>query len=283
MLKAYGTPGTFSANLTFTLPEGSISSTDQSTPSNLKLYHRDSNADGNWTLLVSGSSATSTTITFNGVTSFSQFIIASGSSPLPVELTSFSANTLDGKIILNWETATEVNNYGFSIERTGETVSGGNGEWVEIGFVQGSGNSNSPKEYTFVDSIPLAGNLKYRLKQIDTDGSYDYYSTIAEVSFNPTGVNENGFPLPKEFALLQNYPNPFNPATAISYQLSSSSNVTLKIYDVLGGEITTLVSEKQNAGKYSVVFDGGKYSSGVYLYRITADNFVQTKKLLLLK
>ena len=84
-------------------------------------------------------------------------------------------------------------------------------------------------------------------------------------------------------SLSQNYPNPFNPTTLISYQLPVSGQVTLKVYDMLGREIATLVSERENAGSYSVKFDGSRLSSGVYFYRLQAGSFSQTKKLMLVK
>ncbi len=98
----------------------------------------------------------------------------------------------------------------------------------------------------------------------------------------PTAVAA-GQTIPNKYALYQNYPNPFNPSTVISYQLSESSNVTLKVFDILGREIKTLVNQRQNAGTYHVSFDATGLSSGVYFYRIVAGNFSETKKLLLLK
>ncbi|MBS1516564.1 MAG: S8 family peptidase [Bacteroidetes bacterium] len=97
---------------------------------------------------------------------------------------------------------------------------------------------------------------------------------------NPvSGVNT----VPKGFSLSQNYPNPFNPATVINYELGTSSDVKLKVYDVLGNEIATLVNKKQDAGFYSVKFDGSRFSSGIYFYTLTSGNFAQTKKMLLVK
>ncbi len=202
--------------------------------------------------------------------------------PLPVELTSFIGNYNDGKVFLNWQTATEVNNYGFEVERSQKSDDGSQrSEFVKIGFVQGNGNSNSPKEYSFTDENPPIGNLKYRLKQIDTDGQFEYYGTIAEVNLSPTGVNEEE--LPKEFALLQNYPNPFNPVTCIEYRVVSSENVVLKVYDVLGNEVATLVNEEKNPGEYTIQFDGSNLSSGIYYYQLRCGNLVDTKKFILMK
>jgi hypothetical protein len=100
----------------------------------------------------------------------------------------------------------------------------------------------------------------------------------------PTGVNPIKFETPSEFKLDQNYPNPFNPKTVINYQLPYSSEVRIKIYNVLGNEIETLVNEKQNSGSYSVTFDGSVYLSGVFLYRLEVDgNIIDTKRMILLK
>jgi hypothetical protein len=93
----------------------------------------------------------------------------------------------------------------------------------------------------------------------------------------------NGKEIIKEFELSQNFPNPFNPNTTIRYQIPKSGNVTLKIYDVLGAEVTTLVNEEKVAGKYEVSFNASKLASGVYIYRIQAGDFISSKKMILLK
>ena len=190
---------------------------------------------------------------------------------LPVELTSFTANLLGNKVELNWVTATEVRNYGFNIERFSSSTTPIQG-WEKIGFVEGHGNSNSPKSYAFTD-IPQGGTkFQYRLKQIDTDGKYEYSSVVS--------INLNS---PNQYALNQNYPNPFNPSTVITYSIPVSSNVTLKVYDILGRLITTLVNENQQAGSYTVNFDARDLSNGIYFYKIQSGNFVAVNKMLLLK
>jgi photosystem II stability/assembly factor-like uncharacterized protein len=98
-----------------------------------------------------------------------------------------------------------------------------------------------------------------------------------------TSVLTHTSQVPEEFSLSQNYPNPFNPTTVISYKLSALSDVTLKVYDVLGRKVATLVNERQNAGSYSVTFDGSRLASGVYFYRLTAGSLISVKKLMLLK
>ena len=186
---------------------------------------------------------------------------------LPVELSSFTATASSSKILLNWQTATEVNNYGFEILRQAQ-----DDEWVTLGFVDGHGNSNSPKVYQFTDSNPTGGSkYNYRLKQIDNDGTFEY-SDIVEVEYVPT-----------EFALYQNYPNPFNPATKIKYSLPQESNVTIKIFDILGNQVRTLVKSKQQAGTYEVEFEGTNLVSGIYIYKMQTESFNSTKKMLLMK
>ena len=151
------------------------------------------------------------------------FVDPCPTSTLPVEIISFSANLIGSKIKLNWNTATEINNYGFEIERKTKD------NWQKIGFVQGNGNSNTPKEYSFTDNKLIGGSkFQYRLKQIDNDGQFEY-SNIIEVKV-----------IPKEYLLSQNYPNPLNPSTTIKYSIPKSSQVSLKIFNTLGEELETL-------------------------------------------
>ena len=192
-----------------------------------------------------------------------------GFPPLPVELSGFSADVLSEKeIMLNWKTETEVSNYGFEIQRR----TFGDTEWTRIGFVAGNGNSNSPKHYSFTDSHPVNGSrFNYRLKQIDTDGNYEFSNVIeAEI-------------IPGEYVLNQNYPNPFNPVTKITYQISKESKVVIKVYDILGTEVASLVNETKNPGYYEVEFNGINLTSGTYIYRMTAGDYVETKKMILMK
>lgn len=193
----------------------------------------------------------------------------------PVELAYFYAHIQQNSIRLNWSTAVEVNNYGFDVERALFSSSPIQ-VWTKIGFVRGYGNSNSPKNYFFIDSDVLNGSYFYHLKQIDTDGNYEY-SPQVEVTINN---------MPAQFELFQNYPNPFNPNTVISYSLPSKEYVQLKVYNVLGNEIATLVSEVQEAGNYKAEFNTSSSNistSGVYLYRLEAGTFVKSRKMTLVK
>ena len=196
-------------------------------------------------------------------------------SELPVELTNFSSVVNNGIVNLSWQTATETNNYGFDVER--KVVSDQQSVFEKIGFVSGAGNSNAPKDYSFTDQPTGGTKFSYRLKQIDNDGNYKYYDAI-----NVT-LSEN-----QTAELMQNSPNPFNPSTAIKFYISKISNVSIKIYDMLGKEVTTLVDRQTDAGYHIVYWNGNdKYgsdvSSGVYLYKLTAGSFTQTKKMLMLK
>ena len=186
---------------------------------------------------------------------------------LPVELISFTADVQNGRVQLNWQTATELSNYGFKIERKTNKET-----WVNIGFVTGSGNTTSQKFYTFIDNNAVGGSkFQYRLKQIDTEGNFEYSNEI-EVEIFPT-----------RFTLCQNYPNPFNPTTKIKYQLPKESKVIIKIYDILGTEVTTLINEIMGPGLYEVELNGSNLSSGTYIYRIVAGEFVDIKKMILIK
>lgn len=196
------------------------------------------------------------------------YFAATSASPLPVELTSFSASIIGSTVQLTWATATEVNNYGFEILRQAQD----DNEWIKIGFVNGNGNSNSPKSYSFDDKAVQSGKHSYRLKQIDNDGQFEYSKAI-EVDLG----------VPKKLELTQNYPNPFNPSTVIKYQLSSPEFVTLKVYDAIGNEVATLVNEQKAAGNYEVRFDGSKLASGMYVYQLNAGESVITKKMILMK
>jgi hypothetical protein len=187
---------------------------------------------------------------------------------LPVELTTFTANSTDSKVTLNWQTATEVNNYGFDVERTLVRSA----KWGKIGFIEGNGNSNSPKEYSFIDNTAISGKYIYRLKQIDNDGKYEYSKEV-EVDLG----------MPAEFSLKQNYPNPFNPETVISYQMPVSGKASLKIFDMLGRAVATLVDEVKEAGTYNVSFNGRAFTSGAYFYRFQSGNFVKINKMVLMK
>ena len=196
---------------------------------------------------------------------------------LPVELVSFSASVTKGVVNLNWHTATEVDNYGFEVQR----ATAGSDDWKKIGFIQGHHTTNSPKYYSFTDqpSTEDAYKYKYRLKQLDNSGSHEF-SNIIEVSLGT----------PANFLLEQNYPNPFNPATVIRYQLPVAGMVSIDLYNTAGEKVASLLNKAEDAGVHSLSFDAVKYglSSGIYFYRMTVvpaagQVFSTVKKLSLIK
>lgn len=191
---------------------------------------------------------------------------------LPVELLSFTALVANNNIVLNWQTASEINNRGFEIERSQTSNVKGQTYWKIIGFIDGKGTSSEFNNYSFLDTDVASGKYLYRLKQIDFDGSIKYSNTI-EIEFF---VADN-------FVLYQNYPNPFNPATTISWLAPVSTHQTLKIYDMLGNEIATLADELKDAGVYEIELDASAFASGVYYYQLKTDSFIKTNKMILLK
>ena len=178
-------------------------------------------------------------------------------APLPVELSSFTANVNINNVELTWKTATEVNNNGFEVQRKEGSTESGVGRWEKVGFVHGHGNSNSPKEYSYTDKNLTGGTkFQYRLKQIDNDGKYEYSKEV-EVKVVPKDIN-----------LLQNYPNPFNPVTEIKFTLPEAAKVTLRVYNIIGQEVANLVNGIEEAGFHSIKFEGSNLPSGTYIYRL---------------
>lgn len=190
-----------------------------------------------------------------------------GSIALPVELSSFTASVKYTAVQLSWKTTSEINTASFQVQRKSESA-----EWTKIGEVIAAGNSNSPKDYSFSDKNLASGKYQYRLKMIDADGSYQY-SNIVEAEIT----------LPTEFSLSQNYPNPFNPTTQINYSLPFDTEVRLDVYTSNGELVRTLVNEAQSAGNHTVEFNASDLASGTYIYRMIAKDFVQTRKMILIK
>lgn len=201
---------------------------------------------------------------------------STSSVPLPVELSSFTASINQNAVNLKWQTKTEINNYGFEVERkvgNGKLV---DGVWEKIAFVNGHGNSNSPKDYSLTDKNPSGGSkFIYRLKQIDNDGKFEYSKEV-EIEL-----------VPDKFELYQNYPNPFNPVTNIKFAVPKAGKISIDVYNILGEKVRDLITEFLEPGIYNIPFDGKDLGSGAYIYRLqaesTKDGFVQVKKMLLIK
>jgi len=191
-------------------------------------------------------------------------------SIIPVELTSFTANITDkNEVVLSWITQTETNNFGFEIERDKGTG------WEKVNFVSGNGSSATPHNYQFTDnSIKSidAKNVRYRLKQLDYDGSFSY-SDVIEVTLPGTD----------SFVLLQNYPNPFNPSTNINFSLPIRSQVKIELFDILGVKVADIVDQEYGPGYHTIQFDAAKLPSGIYFYQMNAGKYREVKRMNLLK
>lgn len=240
-----------------------------------------------WSLLGSHVAGTGTnndpTAWRSGLSGFSQFAFGGNTTDnpfagaLPVELSSFTSSVKDRNVILSWSTMSEQNNSGFLVERLDLNSNSGNNIWSAIGFVKGKNNAVHENNYTYSDTRLQTGKYEYRLKQIDFNGNYKYYTlnNIVEIG------------LPAKIKLSQNYPNPFNPVTKIDYELPADSRISVVIYDILGREVMSLVNENQKAGFYTVQFNTNTLASGMYFYRLISNTEgnqqTLTKKLSVIK
>ena len=268
-----------------------------STQNNLaKAFSVDANGNFNWTgnivtfsSVVSSKSRLVSDVYDNGVSVlawsdgrldnggiYAQNIQADGTfgGVVPVELTSFTASQNGNTVTLEWRTATEINNSGFEVKRLQIFKNEKLQEWETVGFVPGFGTTTEPKSYSFIDENITIGTYQYRLKQIDFNGAFSY----SEVIHVDNKIVTN-------YILEQNYPNPFNPKTTITWQLPESVNITLKIFNSVGEEIRTLINnEFEEAGIHSTEFvSKSEIPSGIYYYQLRTGNFIQTRKMILLK
>jgi immune inhibitor A len=197
-------------------------------------------------------------------------------APLPIQLATFTGSFLSERVVkLTWTTLSEIDNYGFEVQKCADSTL----EFATIdnSFLAGSGTSGG-RYYSFIDSS--SGPVySYRLKQIDRSFAVHYSDPI--VPNSSTGIEQ---PIgPTTCALYQNYPNPFNPTTGVRFQVPGVSDVKLVVYDILGKEVAVLVNERKAAGQYEVKFDGAGLASGVYIYRLVAEKYVETRRMLLVK
>lgn len=247
-------------------------------PSTLRIISRP-NPTTTWALNGSHSNGSGNPTTakrnYLTFTSSTQFAVAGNSvenpldGSLPVEMVSFTSNvTNNTNVKLSWVTSSEMNNAGFEVQRKDK-----NTDYIKIGYVIGNNNTSSYSHYSFTDNTLTTGKYSYRLKQIDNNGNFEYFTLSNEVEIGS----------PNKYSLSQNYPNPFNPVTKISFAVAVAGQVTLKVYDMTGREVKTLVNETKAPGFYSIDFNGSNLSSGIYLYRLTTKDFSDTKKMALIK
>jgi hypothetical protein len=188
---------------------------------------------------------------------------------LPVELVSFTATGRDGEVLLEWVTASEIDVHGFHIERDGGRITN------EV--VRAVGNSTVENTYTYVDKgLTNRVTYSYNLIVVDIDG-LEQVANLNPVLATPLAN------VPGQSALHQNYPNPFNPATEIKYDLAEDVPVTLKIYNILGAEVATMVDGHQKAGYYTINWNAEEMASGIYFCALTAGDFKDVKKMVFLK
>ncbi len=209
-----------------------------------------------------------------------------GPSELSVELISFTTIVTKNNVTLNWKTATEIHCYGFEVEKrrigdwrlemedSNPKSQISNPQWSKIGFVHGSGTSNTSHKYSFIDLNPAPGQYAYRLKQIDDDGSFNYYGN-SEIHI----VQPN-----KKLILNDNYPNPFNPSTTINFKVAHDGPAMLYVYNILGQRVATLFDQLASAGQnYQVMFEGSTFPSGIYFAKLESNNQSIVKRMVLAK
>jgi hypothetical protein len=231
--------------------------------------------DGGWTFpsittRTPGGSNDGGSITVGGITDFSSFTTTKNESALPVELTSFTYNVFDKRNVkLLWETASELNNSGFEIERTPANKD----EWTKIGFKEGRGTTSNTTNYSFEDRNLISGNYNYRLKQIDYNGNFTYLALAGEVIVST----------PAKFDISQNYPNPFNPVSKVNFDLPEDAFVSIQIYDMTGRNVKTIYNQFTTAGYHTAVIDASSLTSGVYFYKFTTPKFSKVMKMVVVK
>jgi hypothetical protein len=203
-------------------------------------------------------------------------------NPLPIQLVRFAGSVSTKGITLAWTTASELNCYGFEVERSGSRQ----GPFTKAsGVIAGHGTTTTPESYSFLDSAAVSGRY-YRLRQIDLDQT-EHISDAIQVG--TTSVDERLHPASQW--LLGCYPNPFNPRTVVSFQLPvpngaegpAARNVRLAVYDLLGREVTVLLDETKLPGTYDIAWNAAGFSSGVYLVKMTAGAHASATKIVLMK
>ena len=278
----YGDPGTFNARM-YMVVDTAFTRNGSGNKSLYTLYKREGNSDSlNWTSIEGADTVGSEVVVFTGISSFSQFVV--GTDAVQNVISSFTGNVLNNRNVkLDWHTISETNNLGFYVERHSQNTSVF--ETVSP-LISGAGTSAEGHDYTFTDSTATAGTNIYRIKQMSSSGDSSYSSEITVSGV--TAVIEEG--IPSTFNLFQNYPNPFNPSTSVKFEIPEQSQVTLKVVDVLGKEVATLVNETKERGFYTVHWNASNIPSGVYFYRLTATPsslsekpFTTMRKMLLLR
>ncbi len=231
-------------------------------PGSIVVYKRSTSTIGTLSAVTTVYDSGAGEIVASGFTSFSEFIMAS-STLLPVELVDFVGLAGEDRFILEWATLSETNNLGFEVQREID------GRFITLATVAGALNSRERKDYRYEVADLHSGSRTFRLKQINTDGSFSYSRAI-EIDL-----------LPGDYALYEAYPNPFNRSTRISYTLPRETDVSVTVFDLLGRQIRVLESGTRSAGTHEVTFDATGLPSGMYTYRLEAGRFVEVRLVVL--
>lgn len=268
----------FGDNETYTIgtPGASTILAKYGTGGTWEVYHL-SQPNSN-SVLTYNTSTQTFNVAVSGLFDFSTFALTDDGSALPVTMESFDITVRSRDAHLSWVTLSEINNKGFAVERRLKTESGYT-QWKELGFVNGNGTTTERHQYTFKDAKLVSGAYQYRLKQVDFSNNVEYYQ--------PTNNSDVIIGKPGVFDISQNYPNPSNPKSKIDFAMPFDGKVSIKVYDILGKEVATLVNEFKSADFYTVEFDGSNIASGTYFYRIIAEGdnqkFTKTLKMILVK
>jgi hypothetical protein len=197
---------------------------------------------------------------------------------LPIQLASFTGRIVDGNNVrLDWTTISEINNYGFFVQRRGAS----DREFAELegSFIPGHGTTLEPQTYAYTDEGVADGRWYYRLRQIDLDGSV-FFTDPIHVDI-VTSVAED---IPRVFSLNQNYPNPFNPSTSITFTVEKNGFSSITIFNILGQEVMRPFAGMAEAGRvHTVRFDGTVLPTGLYFYKLSSGERTDLKRMLLIK
>ncbi len=205
--------------------------------------------------------------------------LGTNQNTLPVQLASFTASLQQNAVRLDWRTLSEVNNYGFYVERRRESES--NYSNLINNFVAGHGTTLEPHSYSFIDNTATGGVYHYRLRQVDLDGTVHYSEPVTINVSTATSVDEVA---PKVFALFQNYPNPFNPETQIKFSVDATAQATLELYNTLGQKVATLFNDVAEAGRYyNIRVNATSLASGIYFYELQSGGRSELKKMVVLR
>ncbi|MGA2623399.1 MAG: LamG-like jellyroll fold domain-containing protein [Bacteroidota bacterium] len=276
IVDVFGTPGTYGVDLEFTVPS-SFTNNGTGNPSLYSLYKRGSNDDGAWSLDVAGADTVQdTSAYFKCRPSLGQFMLGTNEA-LPIQLASLTATTTANGVKLEWTTVSETNNYGFYVERRPQSTT----TFATVSdLIPGVGTSLQVHQYEWTDMNVGPTTYVYRLKQMDLTGHVAYSNEITVASV----LSVNGEAAPKVFQLVQNYPNPFNPTTEIKFSVEKQEHATVKVYSMLGQEVAQLFDGIAEPGHYyKFNFDGSRFGSGMYFYRIITDSHSAVRKMLMLK